>query len=163
MRTLALCVLLGACAHPPAVKETAPDPHADLCTMVVASVRASLGTEDDTHLDEACVRTRAGVNGTIYSEAVGFDPMPVETITCKADKLTVTVGQTPPQAPSDMVVMVFFEAEHDRSRSFTTYVRYANWRKQPERFPMHACGMGNVDGVVRREGSRWVATTRPPD
>lgn len=169
MKTGFVALLLVSCAHRAPAPVAAPlaypaDPSADLCSMVFETIDRALGQEDDSHLGESCVLELAGVNGVAYAEAVGFDPMPVDTITCKSAKWVVRIGQTPPQAPTKMILFVgFHDNQRGDVRDFNTYVQFADWRKRPGHFPMNACGLGGVDGVVRRRDGRWVATMKPAE
>jgi hypothetical protein len=57
-------------------------------------------------------------DGITYAEAVGFDPMPSETITCRTPGWIIQIGQHPPKAPTTSVVLIGFGPERKGSRKF---------------------------------------------
>jgi len=133
----------------------------DYCPMALETVSRILGpfTDNYTTLEEKCVRGVATVGGITYAEAVGFDPMPSETITCRGHDWVVTIGQAPPRAPSEGVVLVGYERDHHGVRKFSARVERSTWRKQPNRIAVNGCG--TVEGTVERQGDKWVAKTAP--
>jgi len=155
-----LLVLLFGCAGPgapaPSRRGTAG---VDYCPLVLETVQRILGpfTDDYTTLEEGCVHAVATAGGVTYAEAVGFDPMPLETITCQAHGWLVRIGQKPPQAPTQGVLLVGFEEERGGVRPFTARVERAGWRKQANRVVFNGCGA--VEGTVTRNGGGWIART----
>ncbi len=133
----------------------------DYCPLVLETVQRILGpfTDNYTTLEEGCVRGVATAHGLTYAEGVGFDPMPLETITCQAHGWVVRIGQKPQQAPTQGVVLVGFEEDRGGGRQFTARVERAEWRKQPNRVAFNGCG--TVEGAVTRKGVGWVAKTSP--
>jgi len=133
----------------------------DYCPMVLTALKGLIGpfTDDYTTLEEGCVREVATAAGITYAEAVGFDPMPTETITCQGDGWTVRIGQHPVQAPTNGVVLIGFEAERHDSRNFSARIERSGWRVAPDRIAVNGCG--TVEGTVKRRDGRWVAKTFP--
>ena len=125
----------------------------DYCGMVLASIEQSVAPyrKDIETLETPCVQSNVTANGVWYAEAVGFDPMP--TLTCKSGPWIVQIGETPPRAPTDAIVLIGFD-DHAVGQ-FSARVERSDWRKQPNRFSNYGCG--SVSGIVRREGGRWVA------
>jgi hypothetical protein len=153
-------VLVVGCAVPanrPAQVASRPD----YCRMVLETAGRILGpfTDDYTTLEEGCVRQVATASGITYAEGVGFDPMPVDTITCEGRGWIVRIGQKPTQAPTQGVVLLGFEKEEGGARKFSARVERAEWRQQPNRVVMNGCG--TVEGTVTRKGNGWVANTEP--
>lgn len=125
----------------------------DYCGMVLASIEQAVAPyrNDMETLETPCVQSNVTANGVWYAEAVGFDPMP--TLTCKSGPWIVQIGETPPRAPTDAIVLIGFS---DRgAQQFSARVERSDWRKQPNRFSNYGCG--SVSGIVRRVSDRWVA------
>jgi hypothetical protein len=125
--------------------------------MVFASIEQAVGPyrKDMETLETPCVRRNVTANGMWYAEAVGFDPMP--TLTCTSRPWIVQIGETPPRAPTDAILLVGFSG--DGERQFFARVERSDWRKQPNRFSNYGCG--SVSGTVRREGDHWTAKLTP--
>lgn len=96
-------------------------------------------------------------DGTIYAEAVGFDRMPAETITCRSPGWIIEIGQHPPKAPTASVVLIGFGPERNRSRKFDVRDESSNWR-ETKLVTVHN-GCGGMEGTVRRRGGKWSAKT----
>ena len=160
--------MLASCARPPnptpVTMPAAAEPgstrsDASYCEMILATAKTVVGPyrKDATTLEESCVREVAGVNGIIYGEAVGFDPMP--TATCRANGWVLQIGETVPQAPTQGILLVGFDDEHVGTRAFSARVEKADWRKHPGHFAANGCG--SLEGFVRRQGTGWIATVTP--
>lgn len=159
-----IAALLGGCAArsmPSAVAPSGSD--SAYCPMVLATVKSIVRPpgDDSYAMEEACVQEFAVAHGITHAEAVAFDPMPVTTVTCKDDGWIVQIGQTPPRARTEAVVLVGFVEKRGDVRRFWARVERANWREQPNRSTRYLCG--SVEGSVRREGAKWVAKTQPEE
>ena len=160
--------MLASCARPPnptpVTMPAAAEPgstrsDASYCEMVLATAKTVVGPyrKDATTLEESCVREVAGVNGIIYGEAVGFDPMP--RATCRENGWVLQIGETVPQAPTQGILLMGFDDEHVGTRAFSARVEKADWRKHPGHFAANGCG--SLEGFVRRQGTGWIATVTP--
>jgi hypothetical protein len=96
-------------------------------------------------------------DGIIYAEAVGFDPMPSETITCKTPGWLIQIGQHPPKAPTGSVVLIGFGPERNGSRKFDVRDENSNWR-DTKLVTVHN-GCAGIEGTVSRRGGKWSAKT----
>jgi len=125
--------------------------------MIFASLAQAVRPyqKDIETLETPCVQRNVAANGHWYAEAVGFDPMP--TLTCKSDAWIVEIGEAPPRAPTDAILLIGFSEGSERR--FYARVERADWRKQPNRVSNYGCG--TVQGIVRREGPDWVARLTP--
>jgi hypothetical protein len=74
----------------------------DYCPMVLETATRVLGpfTDDATTLEKGCVQEAASAGGVTYAEAIGFEPMPLKTVTCEGNGWVVQIGQSPPKAPT---------------------------------------------------------------
>ena len=159
-RLLMAFAALTGCAGSVATAPSRPtSSKVDYCPLVLETVQRILGpfTDDYTTLEEGCVRGVATVGGITYAEAVGFDPMPRETISCQARGWVVRIGQKPQQAPTEGVLLVGFEDDKGGTREFSARVERAEWRKQPNRVAFNGCG--TVEGTVVRKGTEWNVKT----
>ena len=101
-------------------------------------------------------------DGVTYAEAVGFDPMPSETITCQSPGWVIQIGQHPPKAPTSSVVLIGFGPERNGARKFDVRDERSNWRETQLVTAHNGCG--GIEGIVRRRGGKWSAkTTRKND
>lgn len=96
-------------------------------------------------------------DGIIYAEAVGFDPMPSDTITCRSPGWVIQIGQHPPKAPTASVVLIGFGPERNGSRKFDVRDEASNWR-ETKLVTVHN-GCGGIEGTVSRRGGKWSAKT----
>jgi len=96
-------------------------------------------------------------DGITYAEAVGFDPMPSETITCHSPGWIIQIGQHPPKAPTASVVLIGFGPERKESREFDVRDENSNWR-ETKLVTVHN-GCGGIEGIVSRRGGKWSAKT----
>ena len=128
-------------------------PPFDYCGMVFASIEQAVAPyrKDLETLEPPCVQRSVTANGVWYAEAVGFDPMP--TLKCASGSWIVQIGESPPRAPTDAIVLIGFSESGERQ--FSARVERSDWRKQPNRFSNYGCG--TVSGTVRRENGRWIA------
>lgn len=138
----------------------------DYCPMVLETATHILGPlrDDDTTLERKCVKETASAGGVMYAEAIGFDPMPVQTVTCKGNGWMVQVGRSPPKAPTMYVIQFGFEPERHGARKFWAQLLYSNWRDDSAKGRIRApraFGCGPVKGVVKRKSDRWVVKTIP--
>lgn len=133
----------------------------DYCPMVLQTVNGLLGpfTDDYTTLEEQCVREVATTGGITYAEAVGFDPMPSQTITCDDHGWIVRIGQHPPPAPTTGVLLIGFERVRHGARKFSARVERSGWRAAPNRIAVNGCG--TVDGTVELRDGQWVVKVIP--
>jgi hypothetical protein len=133
----------------------------EYCPFILETVQTILGpfTDDYTTLEEGCVKEVASAGDITYAEAVGFEPMPLETITCQGHGWVAWIGQNPPRAPTPGVVLVGFEEPQRGVRKFSARVERRDWRAQPNRVAVNGCGA--VEGTVERKGERWIAKTVP--
>jgi hypothetical protein len=156
-----MLVFAAGCAAAPVNSQGHIATLPDYCPMVIETAQRILGpfTDDYVTLEEGCVRETATVSGVTYAEGVGLDPMPLDTITCDGRGWIVRIGQKPPQAPSQGVVLLGFEEDQGGTRRFSARVERAEWRQQPNRMVFNGCG--TVEGTVRRQGKGWVAKTEP--
>ena len=69
------------------------------------------------------------------------------------------IGAMVPQAPTQGILLVGFDDEHTGTRAFSARVEKADWRKHPGHFAANGCG--SLEGVVRRQGTGWIATVTP--
>ena len=152
---------VAGCAAAPGNPRAQVATRPDYCPMVLETAGRILGpfTDDYTTLEEGCVRQVATANGLTYAEGVGFVQMPLDTITCEGRGWIVRIGQKPPQAPTQAVVLLGFEGEQGGARKFSGRVERAEWRKQPNRLVFNGCG--TVEGIVKRKGNGWIAKTEP--
>ncbi len=168
MKPWIVVATLASCARPPnptpvnapaAAQSGSSRSDASCCDMVIAVVKTIVGPyrKDATTLEESCVREVAGVNGIIYGEAVGFNPMP--TATCRASGWVLQIGETVPQAPTQGILLVGFDDEYAGTRAFNARVETADWRKHPGHFTANGCG--SLEGVVRRQRTGWIARITP--
>jgi hypothetical protein len=168
-RWIAIAVL-ASCARSPnptpvnipaAAQSGSAGADSSYCDLVLATAKTVVGPyrKDATTLEESCVREVAGANGVIHGEAVGFDPMP--TATCRANGWIVQIGETVPQAPTQGILLVGFDDERAGTRTFSARVEKADWRKHPGHFAANGCG--SVEGVVRRQGTGWIARVTPEE
>ena len=168
MKPWIVLAMLVSCARPPnpipvtrpaAAQSGSAKSDASYCEMVLATAKTVVGPyrKDATTLEESCVREVAAANGVIYGEAVGFDPMP--TATCRANGWILQIGETVPQAATQGILLVGFDDEDSGTRPFSARVEKADWRKHPGHFAANGCG--SVEGVVRREGTGWMARVTP--
>lgn len=146
--------------------KTARTTSVDYCPMVLETATRILGplTDDDTTLESKCVQETASAGGVMYAEAIGFDPMPAQTVTCEGNGWLVQIGQSPPQAPTTYVIQFGFERERHGSRKFWAQLLYSNWREDSAKGRIRApraSGCGPVKGVVKRKADRWVVKTIP--
>jgi hypothetical protein len=138
----------------------------DYCPMVLETATRVLGpfTDDATTLEKGCVQDAASAGGVMYAEAIGFEPMPLKTVTCEGNGWVVQIGQSPPKAPTTYVIQLGFERERHGARRFWAQLLHSNWRddsaKGRIRAP-HGSGCGPVKGVVKRQAGRWVIRTIP--
>ena len=133
----------------------------EYCPMVLQTVSRLLGpfTDDYTTLEDGCVREVATAGGITYAEAVGFDPMPSQTITCEDHGWSVRIGQHPPQAPTNGVLLIGFERERRGARKFSARVERSDWRAAPNRIAVNGCG--TVEGTVERQDEQWIVRPIP--
>lgn len=103
-------VFVAGCAAALASPQAQVAARPDYCPMVLETASRILGpfTDDYTTLEEGCVRQVATASGITYPEGVGFDPMPLDTTTCEGRGWIVRIGQEPPQAPTQGVVLLGF-------------------------------------------------------
>jgi len=109
-------------------------------------------------------RRQPSADGVMYAEAIGLDPMPVQTVTCEGNGWVVQIGQTPPKAPTTYVIQFGFERERHGARKFWAQLLYSNWREDSAKGRIRApraTGCGPVKGVVKRKADRWVVKTIP--
>ena len=108
------------------------EPAFDYCGVVFASIDQAVAPyrKDMETLETPCVRRNVTANGLWYAEAIGFDPMP--TLTCTSRSWVVQIGEYPPRAPTDVIVLVGFSGRDERR--FFARVERSEWRNQPNRF-----------------------------
>lgn len=172
-RAFAALLVLGACSRaskpmPPAVAPAptaaaaTPKPDADVCSLVLAAARGAVGQEreDGSVLSAACVHDLATAKGVTYVEAM-IQPLPAQTISCEADGWIARIGQAPPTAPTDSVLLIGFADAKRAERTFHARVERADWRKLPEGHFSAPCR--SVRGIARAEGGRWSVTMLSED
>lgn len=170
MRPWIAIAVLASCARSPnptpvntpaTPQSGSTGPDSSYCDLVLATAKTVVGPyrKDATTLEESCVREVAGANGVIYGEAVGFDPMP--TATCRTSGWILQIGEKVPQAPTQGILLVGFDDERAGTRTFSARVEKADWRKHPGHFAANGCG--SLEGVVRRQGTGWIARVTPEE
>ena len=95
-------------------------------------------------------------DGTTYAEAVGFDPMPSETITCRSPGWIIQIGERPPKAPTPSIVLIGF-GPSARAPQVRRSRREYNWR-ETELVTVHN-GCGGMEGIVTQRRGEWSAKT----
>lgn len=131
--------------------------------MILAAIERSVSPqhEGDGALEAPCVRDAVTDKGVMYAEAVGFNPMPAAAITCTSPQWLARVGQAPPPAPTEGILLIGFDDERHGHRQFNARVERPDWRKFPGHFSNYGCG--SARGTVQRENGRWIARVLPED
>jgi hypothetical protein len=129
----------------------------DWCPLVVATATHALKQFDEDQCGFAFDGARR--DGIIYAEAVGFDPMPSETITCRSPGWIIQIGRQPPKAPTSSIVLIGFRPERKGTRKFDVRDESSDWRETHLATVHNGCS--GIEGIISRHGNNWsVKTTR---
>ncbi len=155
MNRLFLAVAIWLCSGAATARTPKPITVESYCPLVIEAATHALWQFEKDECGFAFDAARK--DGITYAEAVGFDPMPSETMTCRSPGWIIQIGQHPPKAPSPSIVLIGFGPERKGSRKFDVRDEKSNWR-ETKLVTVHN-GCGGIEGIVMRHGSKWSAKT----